>query len=171
MLMQKCVINFNVTLDLIDYFQVLDEMPWLSESDIKDIPPVMFPIHCPSLPHSLCLPARHEVTFTIWLSITKLQKCANISLMSSPLMDQLWTQDTQWFNMSKEQNTLQQLFPQSSPWFCIPDSLSLVCTPGLKRKSLAYWQKESAQHGNYQGQAWLSRFPCRYSKLEEALSP
>lgn len=30
---------------LLTAFQVLEEMPWLSESDIKDIPSVIFPIH------------------------------------------------------------------------------------------------------------------------------
>jgi len=72
MSMQKCVIGFNVTLGFTDHFKVLDEMPWLSEIDIKGIPPVRFHIHYPVPSHSLCLPARHKVTFTTWLSITRL---------------------------------------------------------------------------------------------------
>jgi len=80
---QECVINFNVTLGFTDYVQVLDEMPWLSESDLKDIPPVIFPTHYPAPWHSLYLPTRHEVIFTIWPSITRLQKCAGISLAPS----------------------------------------------------------------------------------------
>ena len=54
-------------------------MPWLSESDIKDIPPVIFPVHQPTLLHLLCLHTRHEITFTTWPSITRLHKYEKIS--------------------------------------------------------------------------------------------
>ena len=76
---------FNVTLVLADYFQVLGEMPWLSESDIVGIPPVRIHIHRSTPSSSLCPPARHEETFTIWLSIKRLQGCVSISLMPPPV--------------------------------------------------------------------------------------
>jgi len=44
------------------------------------------------------------------------------------LMHLLWIQDVQQLNMSEKQSTPQKLFSQSSPWFYIPDSLSLVST-------------------------------------------
>lgn len=167
--------RFRCYLDLIDYFQVLDEMPWLSESDIKDVPPVIFPIHYPALPHSLCLPARHEAAFTIWPSITKLQKCANISLIPSPIDVLILEQDIQKLNMSEKQSTLQQLFPHSSPWFCIPDPLSVVCTPDYivdlwlngqkKLQSVAITRVKHSYHPFHAGTPnWRRPYHLRSSK-------
>ena len=80
--MQKCVIGLALPETLLSVFQVLDEMPWLSESDIKDIPPVLIPICLSTISYSY-FNTRHGITFTTWQSIMKLQKCAIIISISS----------------------------------------------------------------------------------------
>jgi len=57
-------------------------------------------------------------------------------------MHLFWTQDTQRLNMSEKQSTLQQLFPQPSPWFCIPDPLSVVCAPNCRANLWLNGQKK-----------------------------
>lgn len=76
--------GFKCILALTNYFQVLDEMPWLSESDIKDIPPVNIPNPLPS-PSTLIVFACQTRSHLYHMAIHhKVTKVCQYSLMPSP---------------------------------------------------------------------------------------
>jgi len=102
-------------------------MPWLTESDIEDIPPVTFPIHhLVSMCSLHCIPdAKSPLPYGHPPQSYKSGSGFQQSLLLP--MYFFWVQDIQQLSISEKQTTPQNLFSWSSPWFCIPDSLSLVC--------------------------------------------